>query len=70
MEYSELRRCLRDARRSKGVLQEALAERLGISQGQLSRYETGEQPIPANMLTPWCDALGLRLAVTDEAAAS
>ncbi len=34
------------ARRSRGISQQELAHRLGISHAQLSRWEWGRRPIP------------------------
>ena len=63
MEYSEVHRALRDARSAASILQESLAADLGITQGTLSRYETGAQPIPAPLLVRWCTHLGLRVDI-------
>lgn len=61
MEYSDVHQTLREARRAAGVLQEELAHSLGVTQGTLSRYETGEQAIPGPLLVTWGAKLGLRL---------
>ena len=40
---------LKKYRQREGLSQEALAEKLFISQPQVSRYESGECPIPAQV---------------------
>lgn len=69
MEYSDVHQTLRDARRAAGVLQEELAQSLGVTQGTLSRYETGEQAIPGPLLVTWGAKLGLRLELRPTSAA-
>ncbi len=41
---------LREARKAKGWTQKELAERIGTSQNNISRYETGQRQIK---LTDW-----------------
>lgn len=50
------------ARRLRGWSQERLAERLGTTQKQVSRWETGERDIPGNMVLEIADALGVTVA--------
>lgn len=69
MEYSDVHQTLRDARRAAGVLQEELAQSLGVTQGTLSRYETGEQAIPGPLLVTWGAKLGLQLELRPTSAA-
>jgi transcriptional regulator with XRE-family HTH domain len=68
MEYSDVHQTLREARRAAGVLQEELAQSLGVTQGTLSRYETGEQAIPGPLLVAWVAKLGLRLELRSTSA--
>ncbi len=41
--YAEAQRCIREARRKLGLTQKALAERLGVSNGLVSLWETGRR---------------------------
>lgn len=59
MTYTDLVTKLRAARTERGLLQEALADTIGVSQAQLSRYERGEQPCPGPTLVRWAAALGI-----------
>jgi len=53
---------IRDLRRLKKISGTRLAELVGVSQAQISRYETGENEVPLSMLQRICDALGITLA--------
>ena len=46
------------ARKSRALTQEELAERANISQGHLSKYETGEHEIPHTQIAKVASALG------------
>ena len=35
-----------EARKAKGMTQERLASKIGISQSELSKYEKGRKPVP------------------------
>jgi len=50
------------ARVRMGITQEALAERLGCSQSQVSRYLTDTAGMPLSCIVTWCDALDIDLA--------
>lgn len=46
-------------RKEKGLVQERLAERLEITQEQVSRYETGTDQMTLPVLHAWAEALGI-----------
>lgn len=46
-------------RKEKGLTQEQLAERLEVSQEQISRLETGRNEFTLSMIHAWADALGI-----------
>lgn len=50
---------LRKLRNISGV---KLADLIGISQAQISRYETGENEVPLSILELICSVLGITLA--------
>ena len=52
-----LQKQLRDARKEKGLTQVNLAERLGIAQDLVSKYETGERRLDVIELLDVLDAL-------------
>lgn len=47
-------------RRLRGYSEEYMAQRLGISQRQYSRYETGESPLAPERLTAVCEVLEVK----------
>lgn len=47
------------ARQAAGLTQLALAERLGIPQSRISRWETGREGVPEKQLPALAEALGL-----------
>jgi transcriptional regulator with XRE-family HTH domain len=53
---------LKQARQESGYSQKELAENLGVSQTQVSRYEKDPGSIPARMLFQWLDLVGLDLS--------
>lgn len=55
----ELGEALRVARRAQGVTQEELAERVGITQAALSRYENDLREPASDVVEAFADALGL-----------
>ena len=61
MEYPDLTKQLRDARLAKGLLQSELAETLGVTQGMLSRYESGQAVAPLQTIIAWGNALGIKV---------
>lgn len=52
---------LRDLRRRAGLRQADLADRLGVPQSFVSKYETGERRIDLLELKRICEALGSSL---------
>ena len=57
MEQTNVAR-LRKLREDLGLTQNQLAVRLLVSQGTLSRWETGDRPVTARDLKAWGMALG------------
>jgi transcriptional regulator with XRE-family HTH domain len=55
------RTLLKDLRRSQGLSQAALAERLGLPQSYVSKYETGERRLDFVETAVLCDALNTSL---------
>lgn len=53
--------CLKEARESSGLTQVDLADRLGMTQSQVSKCERGERRLDLIELHAWCQALGVRL---------
>ena len=53
---------IREIRREKGMTQEQLAERLGISQRSVSRWETGKTMPDLSLYEPLCEALGIQVS--------
>lgn len=60
-EYKLLIKMLREARESRGVTQAALADRLGITPSQLSKWERRERRIDLRELALYCEASGIEL---------
>lgn len=58
-----LARGIREAREGKGLSQRALAERVGIPQGHISRIENGDVDLQASSLIQLARALDLELAL-------
>ena len=50
---------LAQARKEKGWTQAELAEKLGVSNRSISRWETGKTMPDYSLLSPLCGALGL-----------
>lgn len=48
---------IKDRRKELGLSQEALAEIVGVSQRQISKYETGQSDLSAETLNSLADAL-------------
>ena len=57
MATRELGQRIGKIRRYKGYSEDYMAKRLGVSQRQYSRYETGESPLATEKLTEVCEAL-------------
>lgn len=53
---------IREARDAKGWTQQELAERIGVTQQAIQRYETGARDIRASVLIRLSKALGVRVA--------
>jgi transcriptional regulator with XRE-family HTH domain len=64
--YAQARRYLALYRRNHAMIQEELAERMGVTQGEVSRLEAGERGTNIGMVTlyRWAAALGLRPRIT------
>lgn len=52
-------RFLRQMMDGRGILQKALADRLGVTQGFISKVLTGTQPLPLDDTAAWAEALEL-----------
>lgn len=53
--------CLKEAREASGLTQVDLADRLGMTQSQVSKCERGERRLDLIELHAWCQALGVKL---------
>ncbi|MEW6245069.1 MAG: helix-turn-helix domain-containing protein [Bacillota bacterium] len=53
---------IRELRTQKNMTGAALADAIGVSQAQISRYETGENEVPLSTLRLICAALDVTLA--------
>ena len=63
MRYNDLRAALRLARRERGLTQEGLAARSGVSRITIARLEAGAaRDIRLGTVVSLCDALGLEIA--------
>lgn len=60
-EHRRLCAMLRDQREQVGLRQLDVAERLGVPQSFVSKYETGERRLDLIELGAVCDALGIKL---------
>lgn len=58
-EYKTLVRMMREARELNGVTQAVIAERLGITGSQLSKWERRERRVDILELRHYCDAAGI-----------
>ncbi|ROS43333.1 helix-turn-helix domain-containing protein [Amycolatopsis thermoflava] len=61
-EYRELCRILRKLRKEAGLTQVQVAERLGVPQSFVSKYESGERRLDVIELKHLSEALGIRLS--------
>ena len=57
-----LLRMLAQLREDAGLNQTALADRLGITQSEVSKFERGERALDVLRLRAWLHALGIELA--------
>ena len=60
-EYRLLVEMLRQEREARGVTQAALAERLGITASQLSKWERRERRIDLREMALYCEAAGIEM---------
>ncbi len=60
-EQAALQELLRDVRTSKNLRQTDIAERLGVPQSFVSKYESGERRLDVLELRSVCHAMGIRL---------
>jgi transcriptional regulator with XRE-family HTH domain len=58
-EYREFGRLLREARRSAGLSQVAVATRVGLNRTSIANIESGRQRFPFHMLFRLCEAVGV-----------
>ncbi len=58
-DHERLVALLRDTRRSRGLRQADVAEKLGVPQSFVSKYETGERRLDLIELRRICEALDL-----------
>ena len=61
-EHNRLTDLLRELRQDAGLNQTELAERLGVSQTWVSKYELGERRLDLVQLRQVCQALGMSAA--------
>ena len=59
MDQTKIGRFIAQARRERGMTQQALAERLGVSNRTVSKWECGAGLPELMNLLPLCEALGL-----------
>ncbi len=59
MDQTKIGRLIAQARRERGMTQQALAERLGVSNRTVSKWECGAGLPELMNLLPLCEALGL-----------
>lgn len=59
-EHARIGAALRAARERADVSQAAMSEALGNNRRSVIRYENGERPFPAALLSLWADACGLK----------
>lgn len=57
------RKTLREARHAAGIPQIDLATKLGCGQQHMSNLEWGRKDPSLDLLTRWCESLGLRCSV-------
>jgi transcriptional regulator with XRE-family HTH domain len=58
---SKLYTLLKKSRRDKGIRQVELAEKLGVPQSFVSKYESGDRRLDVLELRQVCDAIGISL---------
>jgi transcriptional regulator with XRE-family HTH domain len=60
--YKVLLTCLKEARETAGLTQIDMADRLGMTQSQVSKCERGERRLDVIELREWCGVIGVGLA--------
>lgn len=55
----EIHERIRKARRNKKITQEEVARRLGTTQQQINKYETGKQEMTTTRFKCWCEVLNV-----------
>jgi transcriptional regulator with XRE-family HTH domain len=61
-EYSLFTQLLRKLREEKGLTQQAVAAKLGVTQTFISKCERGERRLDVVELRAWCNALGVPMS--------
>lgn len=61
-EYFFIINALRDKRTERNIMQTDMAKLLGISQKQVSLYESGKRDMPVKILLKYCQILDIPLA--------
>ena len=61
----EIGELVRHARSSAGLSQQQLADRVGVTQSEVARWESGGRAIALRMAIPLAEALGLTVAALD-----
>lgn len=64
--YGDLITALAARRRALGITQEGLDRMLGVSEGQLGRWESMSRLPGAFMMMCWANSLGVRLVISKE----
>lgn len=63
---TEIQAQLNQKRREKGMTQEALAQRLGVTASRVSKWERGDNQLPLEMVSAYAKALGLTIHINVE----
>lgn len=63
---TEIQAQLNQKRREKGMTQEALARRLGVTASRVSKWERGDNQLPLEMVSAYAKALGLTIHINAE----
>ena len=61
IQQGKLQTLLKQIRQDKGIRQVELAEKLGVPQSYISKYESGDRRLDILELRHVCDALGISL---------
>lgn len=57
---------LKGARSREGLTQQEVCKKLGILQSNLSKMESGERPIPKNLIVKFCKLYSIKRKMIDE----